>query len=207
MPGHQWDQDYLPDLPLYLVEAISNRREDASYIALDQLLCTDWLDAGNNVQSLRVAVSVRVWARDNSARMSLEPDGAGPRAVGFFQSETGGRLGKPFKEQFLKIMKNKDHIVQLRIIVEAKLQSKIVPEGDNHGADFWQTDPWFLKQWLPGMGLSPQHLSIVDYEQQAILRRSSIISASMSCEYLSQLPSAKCEFLIDPFTCHALDLT
>lgn len=112
-----------------------------------------------------------------------------------------------FEEQFLKIMKNKHHIVQLRIIVEAKLQSKIVPEGDNHRADFWQTDPWFLKQWLPGMGLSPQHLSIVDYEQQAILRRSSIISASMSCEYLSQLPSAKCEFLIDPFTCHALDLT
>ena len=180
-------QGYLRELPLYLIEDILNRVEDARYIALAQLLGKDWWEAGKHVRSLRFVVldMYHEWVRDTGSASSSESDGAGPSTSGSRQSYPGRRWGKTFKEQFVMIVKNKDSIIQLRIEVEGKLQSKTVPEGERRRTDFWLTDPWFLRQWLPGMGATLQHLCIVDYGQQAIMRRSSIIKIlSQSCEYL-----------------------
>ena len=187
-------QVYLRDLPSHVIEYILNLVEDARSIAWIQFLGKDWRDAGKNVRSLRVIV-LDVYherARDNNSAKSLESDGAGPSTSGSVQPKTVGPWDKPFKERFCNIVKDKHCIVQLRIEVEGKLQSKTVPEGERRRTDFWLTDPWFLRQWLPSMGPTLQHLCIIDYGQQAIMRRSNIIKIlSMSCEHLSQLPSGK----------------
>jgi hypothetical protein len=94
----------------------------------------------------------------------------------------------PFKSRMLQILMNKHHLTQIHIEVEPKLQAKTVRESE-----FWISDPVFLRLWLPGMGSTLQHLSIVDYKQQAIIHRSSILEIlSISCKSLFlQLSCAK----------------
>jgi hypothetical protein len=92
------------------------------------------------------------------------------------------------KEWILVILKGKLNIVQLRIEVEAPLQSKTVSEAERRRTDFWLTDSFHLSRWLPSVGRTLEHLCIVDYGQQAIMRRSKIVKLlSENCPHLKTL--------------------
>lgn len=176
-------------MPVYVLEDIFNRLEDAKLIATAQLACKDFWDAGNHVRSLRLTVLETYHARarnvfDLRSLRSGIPDG------GESSSSQDTRDGKPkvkFKDQMVQILIKKCYIIQLRIEVEPKLQSKTVPEDEKRRTDFWISDPYYLKKWLPAMGSTLEHICLVDYGQQAIMRRSSII------RLLSQI----CKCLVD----------
>lgn len=88
-----------------------------------------------------------------------------------------------FREVVVKVLKNKPCLVQLRIEVEPRLQSKQVPEGERRKTDHWLSDQLYLKQWIPSVKDTLQHLCIIDYAQQAIMRRTQILKLlSLHCE-------------------------
>jgi len=88
----------------------------------------------------------------------------------------------------VEILKTKVCIEQLRIEVEPKLQAKTVPEGEKRRTDFWLSDPLFVKKWLPEIQSTLEHVCLVDYGQQAIMRRSDIIRVfSKTCKKLKTL--------------------
>uniref|UniRef100_A0A7I4DN00 F-box domain-containing protein n=1 Tax=Physcomitrium patens TaxID=3218 RepID=A0A7I4DN00_PHYPA len=87
-------------------------------------------------------------------------------------------------ERFLE----KQKLVQLRLEIEGKLQSKYVSEAERRRTDFWLSDPMHLTRWVPNVKDTLQHLCIVDYGQQAIMRRSSILEIlSKNCKKLKTL--------------------
>ena len=178
-------------LPQHVLEDILERLQDARHIAKAKLVCKEFWEAGNNVRSLRFVVldecheraRNRVEKRSTlrwpmSGNQASVSDGGGSNSAGSSQHVHDGG----FKTQMVEILKMHD-LVQLRVEIESKLQAKTVPEDERQRTDFWMSDPWFLMKWLPGMGSTLQHLSIVDYGQQAIMRRSSIVRIlSQSCE-------------------------
>ena len=169
-----------------------NRLEDAKDISKAKMVCKDWRDAGNKIRSLRI-VCLDVYherARENRVDLSSSKSAGSSSGSSTSSSSQAGRYENHFvfKDQVVKIVEPMSEIVQLRIEVEPKLQSKTVPEGERRRTDFWLVDPYFLRLWLPKMGSTLQHLCIVDYGQQAIMRRSSIIKIlSKCCEYTFQL--------------------
>ena len=178
--------------PQHLLEDIVNRLEDAKYIAKVQLVCKELRDAGNRVRSLRFIV-LEVYhdrARNIDLRSLRTGISLGKTDAGESSSSQDMQHGEPllkFKDQLLKILEKKLCLVQLRVEVEPKLQAKTVPEDEKRRTDFWISDPYFLKKWLPSMKLTLEHLCIVDYGQQAIMRRSTIIKIlSENCEYRCQ---------------------
>lgn len=154
-------------LPRHLLEDILTRLEDARHIAKAQCVCRDFRAAGFCVRSLRLNVvdKFHQWKRTRSHPV-----------LPFM-------MDMPFKSRMLQILMNKHHLTQIHIEVEPKLQAKTVRESE-----FWISDPVFLRLWLNGMGSTLQHLSIVDYKQQAIMHRSSILKIlSISCKLLRTL--------------------
>ena len=90
-----------------------------------------------------------------------------------------------FRDLVVKVLKDKHSLNQLRIEIEPRLQSKSVPEGERRKTDHWLSDPLHLKQWIPSVQNTLQHLCIVDYGQQAIMRRTQILKLlSQNCEWL-----------------------
>ena len=88
-----------------------------------------------------------------------------------------------FREVVVKVLKKKPCLVQLRIEIEPRLQSKQVPEGERRKTDHWLSDQLYLKQWIPCVKDTLQHLCIIDYAQQAIMRRTQILKLlSLHCE-------------------------
>lgn len=88
-----------------------------------------------------------------------------------------------FREVVVKILKNKPCLLQIRIEIEPRLQSKQVPEGERRKTDHWLSDQLYLKQWIPSVKDTLQHLCIIDYVQQAIMRRTQILKLlSLHCE-------------------------
>jgi hypothetical protein len=179
----------LQQAPQYLLEDIINRLEDARTIAKAQLVCKDFREAANRVRSLRVIVLDIYHER---ARMidlrSLRSGILGKTDGGESSSSQDMLHGTPllrFKDQLVTILETKHFLVQLRVEVEYKLQAKTVPEDEKRRTDFWISDPYFVRKWLPSVKLTLEHLCIVDYGQQAIMRRSTIIKIlSENCEYL-----------------------
>lgn len=217
----------LKALPQYVLEDIINRLEDARDIAKVQSICREWRDAGNNVRSLRIVcldeyhdrarnISYDVKSLNTAfSGKSLLSEGAGPSTVSGSSSQGGSSQKSPsFKGLIVEILRKKHFIVQLRIEVEAKLQSKSVQDSERRRTDFWLTDSYFLRKWLPRIGSTLQHLCIVDYGQQAIMRRSSIVKIlSESCECLLNhlLPSEKvltfiCALEVSEFSAEFLNL-
>ena len=89
-----------------------------------------------------------------------------------------------FRDLVIKNVKPRPCLIQLRIEVEPRLQSKTVPEGERRRTDHWLSDPHHIIQWIPYVSRTLEHLCIVDYGQQAIMRRTSILKIlSESCEY------------------------
>ncbi len=80
-----------------------------------------------------------------------------------------------FRRAVEQDLQTKLHVVQLRIETEPKLQSKSVGADEREQSDFWLSDPDHLRNWVPSVAHSLQHLCIVDYGHQAIGRVSSIL--------------------------------
>jgi hypothetical protein len=88
-----------------------------------------------------------------------------------------------FREVLEQELSAKPCIQQLRVEIEPKLQSKSVTADERQMTDHWLSDPRHLKKWVPSVGLTLQHLCIVDYGQQAIMRQSTILTIlSQHCE-------------------------
>lgn len=175
-------------LPRYLLDDIFNRLEEADLIAIAQCVCKDFLDSGNSVRSLRFIVRYAYHERARNINLSSlrsrisKVDGGGASSSQDIQVEIPHLR---FKDYVVLNLKKKRNLVQLRIEVEPSLQAKSVPDDEKRRTDFWISDPYFLGKWLPVMKFTLEHLCIVDYGQQAIMRRSSIIQIlSEYCEYL-----------------------
>jgi hypothetical protein len=72
-------------------------------------------------------------------------------------------------------------LVQLRVEIDPKLQSKSVPAEEQA---LLLSNPRQLKKWVPSTGNTLRHLCIIDYGQQAIMNQSSILEIlSQNCEF------------------------
>jgi hypothetical protein len=95
----------------------------------------------------------------------------------------------PFRQALEHDLKSKRCLIQLRIEIDPKLQSKSVPAEERQQCDLWLSDPEHLKEWVPSVGKTLQHLCIVDYGIQAIMRKSSILKIlSQHCEFFIFYP-------------------
>jgi hypothetical protein len=94
----------------------------------------------------------------------------------------------PFRQALERDLRSKRCLIQLRIEIDPKLQSKSVPAEERRQCDLWLSDPLHLIKWVPSVGKTLQHLCIVDYGIQAIMRKSSILKIlSQHCELSSIL--------------------
>jgi hypothetical protein len=108
-------------------------------------------------------------------------------------SKSSGKLlegpqPKLFRQAVERDLLTKSRIQQLRIEIEPKLQSKSVDANEREHSDFWLSDPVHLRIWVPSVAQTLQHLCIVDYGQQAIVRVSPILKLlSHYCKFLHLL--------------------
>lgn len=182
----------LQSAPQYILEDIVNRLEDARTIAVAQLACKDFHAAGYRVRSLRfIVLDVYHERARNIDVRSLRSGIPGKTDGGGSSSSQDMQHANPylrFKDQLVKVLEKMHFLVQLRVEVESKLQAKTVPEDEKRRTDFWISDPYFVKKWLSSMKSTLEHLCIVDYGQQAIMRRSTIIKIlSENCKRLKTL--------------------
>jgi hypothetical protein len=95
----------------------------------------------------------------------------------------------PFRQVLEHDLRSKRCLIQLRIEIDPKLQSKSVPAEERRECDLWLSDPLHLIKWVPSVGKTLQHLCIVDYGIQAIMRKSSILKIlSQHCEFFILYP-------------------
>jgi hypothetical protein len=72
-------------------------------------------------------------------------------------------------------------VARLRVEIEPELQCKSVRKEEQ---PLWLSNPLQLKKWVPSTGKTLQHLCIIDYGQQAIMKTSSILEIlSRYCEF------------------------
>ncbi|XP_024358815.1 F-box/LRR-repeat protein At4g29420 isoform X1 [Physcomitrium patens] len=157
-----------------IVDEIVHHVEDARDIAKLSVTCKSFQETGYNVRSMHVKVlnEDHEWAR-NLVDMS---------------SPNSGLESRNLKDTVVNIIAKKHCIKQLCIEVEPRLQSKEVPENEGQRTDFWMSDPYFVRKWLPRAGATLQHLCIVDYGKQAIMRRSSVLKIiSENCKLVKTL--------------------
>ncbi len=94
------------------------------------------------------------------------------------------RIIMPTRQVVEHDLRSKPWIRQLRIEIEAKLQSESVRWKRSQQTDLWLSDPGHLFKWVPSAGKTLQHLCIVDYGQRAIMYRPSILEIlSRFCEF------------------------
>jgi len=187
-------------LPQYILEDIFNRLaiENAGHIASAICVCKSFKEAGSRIRSVRLiclnkyheAVRAGVTlstlstrdakgeastsiAKEHRASACSDEEGSGDEKSLFV-----------FRNVVVDFLKGKPLLLQIRIEIEAKLQSKTVPEGERRRTDFWLSDPFHVIRWIPSVRATLQHLCIVDYGQQAIMRRTSILKIlSQNCEF------------------------
>lgn len=188
-------------LPQPILDDIVNRVGDAKDIAVIETASKDLLLAGRNVTSVRLVCGIeyhdraRVEGDKSAEELSAKTEGRSGQIGGGGEASTSGSSqvseNEKKKKEFLlfrdlviKIVKQKHNLIQLRIEIESKLQSKTVPEKERRRTDHWLTDPHHLNKWIPFVSRTLEHLCIVDYGQQAIMRRTSILKIlSNECEY------------------------
>ncbi len=137
-----------------VADAIFSYIEDARDIARASCLCRGFYQAGRYVSSLRYVY-----------RASQEKEQPMPK---IWQGMAQDLLSKPC-------------VVQLRVEIEPNLQSKSLPAEEQA---LLLSNPCQLKKWVPSTGNTLQHLCIIDYGQQAIMKKSSILQIlSRHCEF------------------------
>lgn len=186
----------------YLLEDVINRLENATDVSNARLVCKSFRDAGSRVRSLRIVCLIEYHdlARgDRSGNVSVDKcsgaievssvtdRGAKGKAKDMAESTSTNPPGNVgpffFKNSVVETLRWTECVSQLRIEIEAKLQSKIVPESERRKTDFWLSDPLHVKNWVGSVKSTLQHLCIVDYGQQAIMRRTTILTIlSQNCE-------------------------
>ena len=193
----------------YILEDILNRLENAKDVSNARLVCKAFRAAGSRVRSLRIVclikyhdlargdrsenevVSVDKWsgaiANVETPVASFTDRGAKGEAKDRAESSSTNPPDtvEPFifRTSVEKTLSWTKCISQLRIEIEAKLQSKIVPESERRKTDFWLSDPLHVKIWIISVKSTLQHLCVVDYGQQAIMRRTTILTIlSQNCE-------------------------
>ncbi|CAM6048914.1 unnamed protein product [Sphagnum compactum] len=93
-----------------------------------------------------------------------------------------------FRQAVEQDLLTKSRVQQLRIEIEPKLQSKSVGADEREHSDFWLSDPVHLYIWVPSVAQTLQHLCIVDYGHQAIVRISPILKIlSHYCNHLKTI--------------------
>ncbi|XP_024359856.1 F-box/LRR-repeat protein At4g29420 isoform X1 [Physcomitrium patens] len=171
--GRQADGRAL-ELPQYIVDEIVNCVEDARDIAKLSVTCKAFQEASHNVRSMHLKV-----LNEDHERARIPVDMSSPNS---------GSQRRNLKDTVVNIVSKKRHVERLRIEVEPRLQSKEVPENERRRTDFWMSDPYFVREWLPRLGATLQHLCIVDYGKQAIMRRSSVLKIiSHNCKLVKTL--------------------
>ncbi|KAH8954184.1 hypothetical protein BDL97_08G066300 [Sphagnum fallax] len=109
----------------------------------------------------------------------------------------------PFRQVLEHDLRSKRCLIQLRIEIDPKLQSKSVPAEERRECDLWLSDPLHLIKWVPSVGKTLQHLCIVDYGIQAIMRKSSILKIlSQHCKRLKTIDLRN--MLIDAKDCEPM---
>ncbi|KAG0619495.1 hypothetical protein M758_4G143700 [Ceratodon purpureus] len=191
-----------------LLEEIFNRLENASAIASASCVCRSFKEAGRRVRSARL-ICLNKYHEDARAGSGLHdakaeastsnavaaqgaPEGQQQQAMSIGDDE-GSSSGDEysflvFRDVVVDFVREKPHLQQLRIEIESRLQSKTVPVPERRRTDFWLSDPFHLMRWVPSVQATLQHLCIVDYGQQAIMRRTSILKIlSQNCKVLKTL--------------------
>jgi hypothetical protein len=122
-------------------------------------------------------------------------DGKGENSKSSSKLEEGSQREVLFRQAVEQDLLTKSRIQQLRIEIEPNLQSKSVGADEREHSDFWLSDPVHLNVWVPSVAQTLQHLCIVDYGHQAIVRVSPILKIlSHCCKFLHLVPlySFKC---------------
>jgi len=182
-----------------VADAMFSRMEDARDIARARRVCTGFNKAGKNVRSVcyvvretRTKANAAERAKHNymlnckSRTAASENEGFGQKGL----DHTGcteqpmKRIIMPTRQVVEHDLRSKPWIRQLRIEIEAKLQSESVRLKRSQQTDLWLSDPGHLFKWVPSAGKTLQHLCIVDYGQRAIMNRPSILEIlSRYCEF------------------------
>jgi hypothetical protein len=66
-------------------------------------------------------------------------------------------------------------IEHLKLEIEPEMQANPFQKDEIHLKDFWLSEPCFVTNWARRVGPSLQHLCLVDYGQQAILRPTPVV--------------------------------
>lgn len=189
-----------------LLEEIFNRLENASAIASASCVCRSFKEAGRRVRSARLICLNKYHedARAGSGLHDAKAEASTSNAVAAqgategqqqvasqamsISDDEGSSSGDEnsflvFRDVVVDFLREKPFLQQLRIEIESRLQSKTVPVPERRRTDFWLSDPFHLMRWVPSVQATLQHLCIVDYGQQAIMRRTSILKIlSQNCE-------------------------
>ena len=183
-----------------LLEEIFNRLENASAIASASCVCRSFKEAGRRVRSARL-ICLNKYHEDARAGIGLHdakaeastsnaaPAQGAPQGAVSMNDDEGSSSGDEnsflvFRDVVVDFLREKPFLAQLRIEIESRLQSKTVPVLERRRTDFWLSDPFHLMRWVPSVQATLQHVCIVDYGQQAIIRRTSILKIlSQNCEF------------------------
>jgi hypothetical protein len=137
-----------------VADAIFSHMEDARDIARARCLCKSLNEAGKYVKKVGYV---------------------------YRASENEGQPMPKIWQGMVQDLRRKLFLVQLRIEIDPKLQSKSVPAEEQA---LLLSNPCQLKKWVPSTGNTLQHLCIIDYGQQAIMKTSSILEIlSRNCEF------------------------
>ncbi|CAM6016127.1 unnamed protein product [Sphagnum balticum] len=165
-----------------IADVIFSHMEDARDIARASCLCRSFYQAGRHARSLRYVYR----ASEYDYHASQKKEQPMPK---IWQGMAQDLFSKPC-------------VVQLRVEIELNLQSKSVPAEEQA---LLLSNPRQLKKWVPSTGNTLQHLCIIDYGQQAIMKKSSILQIlSRHCKRLKTIDlrnmyidTKKCERMLE----------
>lgn len=188
-------------LPVYVLDEILHRLELANWVARAQSVCRSFRESCQRIRSLRIVCTIKF---HDEAREGCEPglldagnshgegksgtsdsqdvcegEGGGLKIepIGSVQQQQQQQQREPvyFRDVVVAILENKRYLVQLRIEIDSELQAKAVSDRERIRTDHWLSDPIHVMKWIPFVCNTLLHLCLVDYGQQAIMRRTSII--------------------------------
>jgi hypothetical protein len=187
----------------HLIDWIFPHLEDSRDIACTRCVCKSSNEAGKNVRSVRYVCrekdyetrrkenacerALRMYISNHASQTAAsENEGFGHKGLDHTgcKEQLMKRIIMPFRQVVEHDLRSKSCICQLRIEIEAELQSKSVPWKKRQQTDLWLSDPCHLFNWVPSAGKTLQHLCIVDYGQQAMTKKSYILKIlSQNCEF------------------------
>ncbi|BBN12014.1 hypothetical protein MPTK1_5g16780 [Marchantia polymorpha subsp. ruderalis] len=94
----------------------------------------------------------------------------------------------PFKETLLNVVNNLKCVERLRFEIEDDVQANRFKEDVLEKNSLWLSEGPYLEKWLPRVGDTLQHLTLIDYGQQAIFQTTPLLQLlSVHCKQLRHL--------------------